>query len=120
MQAERCWDSGSSTPTRGRLPCGCAMVMGSTASRPRVHVTNHPTALYYMVVSVCGGHTCLLPPIEAERCASAAAGSGSEARADAGGSRLQAIVSRHSTVATRKNLVASSTSPEAKSGHTDC
>src|SRR5215467_4587311 len=90
MQAERCWDSGSSTPTRGRLPCGCAMVMGGTASRPRVHVTNHPTALYHMIVSLCGGHTGLLSLIEAERCASAAPESCSVA--EAGGRRLQAVV----------------------------
>ncbi|MBM3225251.1 MAG: hypothetical protein FJZ47_15815 [Candidatus Tectomicrobia bacterium] len=32
------------------------------------------------------------PKLDAELCASAAAGSGSEARADAGGSRLQAVV----------------------------
>src|SRR5947207_976132 len=54
----------------------------------------HPTALYCIVVSLSRIHAKLLLSLEAERCASAAAGSGSEARADAVGSRLQAVV-RH-------------------------
>src|SRR5437763_17104508 len=81
---------GSRTPALGRVPRGCAVVRSGTASRLRVSATLHPAVPYHMVISLSRSYADFLPCREAERCASAAAGSGSGA--DAGGSRLQAVV----------------------------
>jgi hypothetical protein len=57
-------------------------------------MTMHPAVLYPMVASFSQPHADLLLSIEAERCGSGAANSGSEARADAVCRRLQPVVRR--------------------------
>ena len=71
---------------------GCAVAVSGAVSRLRVSVTRHPTALYHMVLSSSRSYADHLLSIEAERWASAAAGSGSAA--DAVGSQLHALVGR--------------------------
>jgi len=61
-------------------------------SRLRVSMTMHPAVLYHMGVSFSQPHADLLLSIEAERHASGAGKSGSEARADAVPRRLDALV----------------------------
>jgi hypothetical protein len=57
-----------------------------------VSVTRHPTALYHMVVSSSRSYADCLLSMEAERQASGAAESGSDAGADAVSRRLDALV----------------------------
>jgi hypothetical protein len=82
----------SSQPTLGIFAGCCASAAGGTVSRLRMSVTMHPMALHHMGFSSSQPHADLLLSIEAERCASAAPGSGSDVGADAGGRRLQAVV----------------------------
>src|SRR5215475_469980 len=63
---------------------------GGQAVRPCASSKNSNALL--PMITVAGVPPFHSDEIEAERCASAAPGSGSEARADAGGRRLQAVV----------------------------
>ena len=91
---EAAWEPGSSTPTWGFSPAAAPVAASGAASRLRVSVTMHPTALYHMVISLRRSYADRLLSMEAERWRSAAAGSGSEGRADAVGSQVQCLV-RH-------------------------
>src|SRR5207245_5412644 len=75
-------------PIRGIFAGDCARAVSGAVSRLRVSMTMHPAVLDHMVVSLSQPHADLLLSIEAERQPSAAAGRGSEARADAGGTQL--------------------------------
>src|SRR4029450_6871067 len=63
----RCWEPGSSTPTLGVFSRTCAWAVSGAASRLKVSVTMHPTALYHIVVSLSRIHAKLLLSIEAEQ-----------------------------------------------------
>ena len=75
---------------RQTFPTGCASAASGIASRLRMRVTMDQTALYPMVISSHRPHADCLLSMEAERCGSGAADSGSEGRADAVYRRLQA------------------------------
>ena len=68
------------------------MMMMIITSRIRMSMTMHPAVLYHIVISSRRPHADLLLSMEAERYASGAADSRSEARAEAIGGRLHAIV----------------------------
>src|SRR5713226_2689495 len=80
------------SPIRAIFAVCCAGATSGAMSRLRVSMTMHPAVLYHMGVSFSQPHADLLLSIEAERWRSPAAGSGSEARADAGGSQVQRLV----------------------------
>ncbi len=60
-------EPGMSSPSRGTCAAGCAWDASGAASRLRMSVTMHPTALYHMVVSSRQPHADLLLSMEAER-----------------------------------------------------
>src|SRR5712691_9987664 len=83
---------GMSSPRRGTCAAGCAWDVSGGVSRLRLSVTMPPIVLPHIVISSRQPHADLVLSIEAERSRSPAAGSRSEARAEAGGSQVQCNV----------------------------